>query len=72
MTDPLHCCPVSGGVRLAALLSYLGGERLGAVGVPDPWLLAAVALVWFAVFASAFAVVRSINARIAAAAHVGT
>lgn len=41
----------------AAPLSYLGGERLGGVVVPDPWMLAVVAAVWFALFTLAFALV---------------
>jgi hypothetical protein len=43
----------------SAPLSYLGGERLGAVLVPEPWLLAWVAVVWFAVFGAAFTVARA-------------
>ena len=41
----------------AAPLSYLGGERLGGVAVPDPWLLGVVAAAWFALFTLAFALV---------------
>ena len=41
----------------AAPLSYLGGERLGGVGVPDPALLVLVAAAWFALFTLAFALV---------------
>ncbi|MEZ5558599.1 MAG: DUF2878 domain-containing protein [Pseudomonadales bacterium] len=49
--------PWLGGVLAGACapLSYLGGERLGAVAVPDPWLLALVAAAWFFTFALAFA-----------------
>jgi len=52
---------------LSAPLSYLGGERLGAVAVPDPWLLGFVAATWFALFTLAFAAARSFSARIAVA-----
>lgn len=41
----------------AAPLSYLGGERLGGVEVPDPVLLVVVAAAWFALFTLAFAFV---------------
>jgi len=41
----------------AAPLSYLGGERLGGVEVPDPALLVVVAAAWFALFTLAFAFV---------------
>jgi hypothetical protein len=51
---------------LSAPLSYLGGARLGAVAVPDPWLLGFVALAWWGVFTAAFAVARRTCARGAA------
>jgi len=40
---------------VAAPASYLGGERLGGVVVPDPWLLALIAGAWFVLFTLAFA-----------------
>ena len=50
--------PLLGGVLAGACapLSYLGGERLGAVLVPDPWMLGYVCAAWFVVFTLAFAV----------------
>jgi hypothetical protein len=49
--------PFLGGVLAGACapLSYLGGERLGAVLVPDPWMLGYVCAAWFVVFTLAFA-----------------
>ena len=38
----------------AAPLSYLGGERLGAVEIPDPYALAWIALGWLVVFFTVF------------------
>jgi len=38
-----------------APLSYLGGERLGGVVVPDPWMLALIASAWFVLFTVVFA-----------------
>jgi len=46
---------------LGAPLSYLGGERLGAVVVPDPWLLPVISLTWFLVFTVAFLQVRALG-----------
>ncbi len=53
--------PLLGGALAgaAAPLSYLGGERLGAVTVPEPWLLAAVSLCWLVLFWGAFARLQS-------------
>ena len=53
--------PLLGGVLAGATapLSYLGGERLGAVSVPDPVAMAWVGLVWAVVFWGAFAWARS-------------
>lgn len=45
---------------LGAPLSYLGGERLGAVVVVDPWLLPLISLTWFLVFTAAFLQVRAL------------
>jgi hypothetical protein len=42
----------------SAPLSYLGGERLGAVTVPEPMLLGVVAVAWMAVFGVAFRMAR--------------
>jgi hypothetical protein len=55
--------PLLGGLLAAACapLSYLGGERLGGVLVPDPWLLVPVACVWFVVFAIGFRVAGPIS-----------
>lgn len=49
--------PLLGGLLAGgcAPLSYLGGERLGAVLVPDPWMLAYICAAWFGVFTLAFA-----------------
>lgn len=38
----------------AAPMSYLGGQRLGAVEIPDPYALIWIALGWFGVFAFVF------------------
>lgn len=48
--------PLLGGLLAGACapLSYLGGERLGGVVVPEPWLLAVVSVAWFVVFAAVF------------------
>jgi len=50
--------PWLGGVLAGASapLSYLAGERLGAVTIADPWLLPVVSLVWAALFVVAFTV----------------
>jgi hypothetical protein len=50
--------PWLGGVLAGACapLSYLAGERLGAVTIADPWLLPVVSLVWAALFVVAFTV----------------
>jgi hypothetical protein len=42
-----------------APLSYLAGERLGAVTVPEPWLLAAVSAAWFVLFTLGFSLARA-------------
>ncbi len=39
----------------AAPASYLGGERLGSIVVPDPWLLSVVAVSWGCIFYVTFA-----------------
>jgi hypothetical protein len=39
---------------VTAPLSYLAGERFGAVSIGDPWLLPIVSLVWMLLFAAAF------------------
>ncbi|MEM7218961.1 MAG: DUF2878 domain-containing protein [Pseudomonadota bacterium] len=63
--------------RLGALLAacsaplcYLGGQRLGAVTVPEPLLLAWIALAWCALFAVLFhsSIVRGDDAQLPAAA----
>lgn len=46
----------------SAPLSYLGGERLDAVTVVDPWNLGFVALAWFVLFTAAFALVGGASA----------
>jgi hypothetical protein len=53
--------PWLGGAMAGATapLSYLAGERFGAVVVPDPWLLAAVSAAWFLLFALGFALARA-------------
>lgn len=53
--------PLLGGLLAGscAPLSYLMGARLGAVTVPDPWLLASVGVVWFALFTVLFAGARA-------------
>ena len=48
---PLLGALLAGG---AAPMSYLGGARLGAVEIPDPYALGWVALVWFGVFFAVF------------------
>jgi len=57
--------PLLGGVLAGACapLSYLGGERLGGVVVPDPWMLIAVSATWFVLFALAFHGVGLLNRR---------
>lgn len=52
--------PLLGGLLAAssAPLSYLGGERLGAVLVPDPVQLVWISLTWGLVFWLAFILVR--------------
>jgi hypothetical protein len=57
---------------LSAPVSYLGGERLGAVVVSDPVQLALVAAVWCAVFTVGFASARAIQARIAVPRRTGS
>jgi hypothetical protein len=42
----------------SAPLSYLAGERFGAVSIPDPWLLAVVSAIWFLLFSLAFTLAR--------------
>ncbi|MFU8813721.1 MAG: DUF2878 domain-containing protein [Pseudomonadales bacterium] len=42
----------------SAPLSYLAGERFGAVTIADPWHLALVSLVWAPLFAAVFALSR--------------
>jgi hypothetical protein len=48
--------PWLGGLLAGACapVSYLAGERLGAVSIPDPWLLPIVSLVWAILFVVAF------------------
>ncbi len=52
--------PWLGGVLAGAgaPFSYLGGERLGAVIVPDPYQLVFVSVVWLLLFTLIFAVAR--------------
>ncbi|MGA1371034.1 MAG: DUF2878 domain-containing protein [Pseudomonadales bacterium] len=52
--------PLLGGLLagVSAPFSYLGGERLGAVVVADPFQLAWVSLTWGALFWLAFCLVR--------------
>jgi hypothetical protein len=49
--------PWLGGMLAGATapLSYLAGERFGAVSIADPWLLPIVSLVWMLLFVLAFA-----------------
>ena len=60
--------PLVGGLLAGAFapVSYLGGERLGAVAIADPWDLAWIALAWTAVFWAAFAFARR-HARVGSA-----
>jgi hypothetical protein len=44
-----------------APFSYLAGERLGAVSVPDPWLLPIISLVWALLFLVAFTLARGLG-----------
>lgn len=37
-----------------APLSYMAGERFGAVAIPDPWQLGLVGLAWLVIFCLAF------------------
>lgn len=62
--------PLLGGVLAGATapVSYLGGERLGAVTVPDPLAMVWVGLVWAVVFWGAFAWARNGIERRSAAA----
>lgn len=67
--------PLLGGLLAGATapISYLGGERLGAVAVPDPWAMVWVGLVWAAVFWGAFTWARrGIERRAQPAAVVGS
>jgi len=66
--------PWIGGVLagLSAPVSYLGGERLGAVVVSDPLQLALVAAAWCAVFTAGFAVARVFQTRIAVPRQTGS
>lgn len=41
-----------------APLSYLAGERFGAVIIPDPWQLAFISLVWALLFTAVFTLAR--------------
>ena len=52
-----HARPLLGGALAgaAAPLSYLAGERLGAVVVPEPWMLGFVSASWALLFAPTFA-----------------
>ena len=52
--------PLVGGLLAggAAPFSYLGGERLGAVEIPDPVALAWISLGWFVVFFTVFRLAR--------------
>lgn len=43
---------------LGAPLSYLGGERLGAVSIDEPWQLLWISPVWLLLFALAFTLAR--------------
>lgn len=52
--------PWLGGVLagVGAPFSYLGGERLGAVTIADPWQLLAISAVWLVLFTAMFAAAR--------------
>jgi len=54
---------ILGGIAAGAIapLSYLAGERLGAVNVPVPTLLGWIALVWAPVFAILFALAGTLD-----------
>jgi len=45
----------------AAPFSYLGGERLGAAVIPDPYALAVIALAWGCVFYGVFHVANRVR-----------
>jgi hypothetical protein len=49
--------PWLGGLLAGATapVSYLAGERFGAVSIADPWLLPVVSMVWMLLFVLAFA-----------------
>jgi hypothetical protein len=46
---------------LGAPLSYLGGERLGAVSIADPLQLLWISVVWLLLFALAFHLARTLS-----------
>lgn len=46
---------------LGAPLSYLSGERLGAVSIADPLQLLWISVVWFLLFALAFRLARALT-----------
>lgn len=46
---------------LGAPLSYLGGERLGAVSIADPLQLLWISVAWLALFALAFHLARALT-----------
>jgi len=53
----------------SAPLSYLGGERLGAVVVPEPVLLIVVAIAWMLLFGVAFRIARGTCVRDGGVTH---
>ncbi len=71
---PFGARPWVGGLLagLTAPISYLGGERLGAVVVSDPTQLALVGATWCVVFTLGFASARAARARIAATHPAGS